>query len=175
MKWNLRLAAANRGIWKASELQKMLAARGMVISAGKMSGLWSGNPNTIRLYELDVICAVLGCEVGIIHAAFLHRDDFTGHIETAASISDGTPMALLNYLLLPFRRGRRAARVTCRSPCRYMASPLSRRRWLSCRVGEQPRAVDGQAARGAYRPAAPQRSSHGPQRRGRPIRWPPRH
>jgi DNA-binding Xre family transcriptional regulator len=64
VKWNLRLAAANRGIWKASELQKMLAARGMVISAGKMSGLWSGSPNTIRLDELDVICAVLGCEPG---------------------------------------------------------------------------------------------------------------
>jgi len=64
VKWNLRLAAANRGIWKASELQKMLAARGMVISAGEMSGLWSGSPNTIRLDELDVICAVLGCEPG---------------------------------------------------------------------------------------------------------------
>ena len=61
VKWNLRLAAANRGIWKASELQKMLADRGMVISAGKMSGMWSGSPNTIRLDELDVICAVLGC------------------------------------------------------------------------------------------------------------------
>ena len=63
MRWNLRLAAANRGIWKASELQRMLAARGMVISAGKMSGLWSGQPNTIKLDELDVICAVLGCGV----------------------------------------------------------------------------------------------------------------
>jgi integrase len=40
VKWNLRLAAANRGIWKAGELQRMLAERGMVISAGKMSGLW---------------------------------------------------------------------------------------------------------------------------------------
>jgi DNA-binding Xre family transcriptional regulator len=64
MKWNLRLAAANRGIWKASELQRLLAERGMVISAGKMSGLWSGQPNTIKLDELDVICAVLGCGVG---------------------------------------------------------------------------------------------------------------
>jgi DNA-binding Xre family transcriptional regulator len=63
MRWNLRLAAANRGIWKASDLQKMLALRGMVISAGKMSGLWSGQPNTVRLDELDVICAVLGCGV----------------------------------------------------------------------------------------------------------------
>jgi Cro/C1-type HTH DNA-binding domain len=41
----------------------MLAARGMVISAGKMSGLWSGNSNIIRLDEPDVICAVLGCGV----------------------------------------------------------------------------------------------------------------
>jgi hypothetical protein len=38
VKWNLRLAAANRGIWKASELQRMLAGAGLVISAGKMSG-----------------------------------------------------------------------------------------------------------------------------------------
>lgn len=64
MKWNLRLAAASRGIWKASELHKMLADRGLVISAGKMSGLWSGNPNAVKLSDLDVICAVLGCEIG---------------------------------------------------------------------------------------------------------------
>ena len=44
VKWNLRLAAANRGIWKASELQRMLAEAGLMISAGKMSGLWSGPP-----------------------------------------------------------------------------------------------------------------------------------
>jgi DNA-binding Xre family transcriptional regulator len=44
-------------------MQRLLAVRGMVISAGKMSGLWSGQPNTVRLEELDVICAVLGCGV----------------------------------------------------------------------------------------------------------------
>lgn len=63
MKWNLRLAAANRGVWKASELQRMLAERGLVISVGKMSGLWSGAPNAVKLVDLDVICAVLGCGV----------------------------------------------------------------------------------------------------------------
>jgi DNA-binding Xre family transcriptional regulator len=63
VKWNLRLAAANRGIWKASELQRMLAAAGLKISAGKMSGLWSGTPASIKLDDLDVICAVLGCGV----------------------------------------------------------------------------------------------------------------
>lgn len=63
MKWNLRLAAAHRGIWKASELQRMLAEHGLVISAGKMSGLWSGAPSSIKLSDLDVICAVLDCGV----------------------------------------------------------------------------------------------------------------
>jgi DNA-binding Xre family transcriptional regulator len=63
VKWNLRLAAANRGIWKASELQQMLAGAGLVISAGKMSGLWSGSPASVKLDDLDVICTVLGCGV----------------------------------------------------------------------------------------------------------------
>jgi DNA-binding Xre family transcriptional regulator len=63
MRWNLRLAAAHRGIWKASECQRMLAERGLVVSAGKMSGLWSGDPASIKLADLDVICVVLGCGV----------------------------------------------------------------------------------------------------------------
>jgi DNA-binding Xre family transcriptional regulator len=66
MKWNLRLAAANRGIWKASELQRLLAERDMVISAGKMSGLWSGHPASVKLEDLDVICTVLGCGIADI-------------------------------------------------------------------------------------------------------------
>ena len=61
MKWNLRLAAAQRDIWKASELQAMLAGAGLVISAGKMSHLWSSTPVTVRLEDLQVICEVLGC------------------------------------------------------------------------------------------------------------------
>jgi DNA-binding Xre family transcriptional regulator len=64
MRWNLRLTAANKGIWKASELQRSLADHGLVISAGKMSGLWSGQPVSLKLEDLDVICVVLGCEIG---------------------------------------------------------------------------------------------------------------
>ncbi|MGW1101874.1 hypothetical protein [Streptomyces sp. NPDC002540] len=40
MKRNLRPAAANRDIRKAGELQRMLAERGVVISAGRCRG-WS--------------------------------------------------------------------------------------------------------------------------------------
>ncbi len=35
-----------------------------MISAGKMSGLWSGQPVSLKLEDLDVICVVLGCEIG---------------------------------------------------------------------------------------------------------------
>lgn len=62
MRWNLRMTAAERGIWKSTELRRMLAEAGLEISAGKMSALWTGTPTTIRLDDLDVICAVLDCE-----------------------------------------------------------------------------------------------------------------
>lgn len=69
MKWNLRLAAAQRGIWKASELQRMLAERGVVFSVGKMSGLWSGNPASFKASDLDALCAVLDCDLADIMIA----------------------------------------------------------------------------------------------------------
>lgn len=61
MRWNLRLRAAERGIWKSNEMRRMLAEAGLEISAGKMSALWTGTPVTIRLEDLDLICAVLDC------------------------------------------------------------------------------------------------------------------
>jgi putative transcriptional regulator len=64
MQWNLRLAAAERGIWKSTEMRRRLADAGLEISAGKMSALWTQTPATIRLEDLDVICAVLECEPG---------------------------------------------------------------------------------------------------------------
>ena len=64
MKWNLRLVAAHRGIWKAGELHRRFAEAGLVISAGKMSHLWSGTPSSLKLHDLDLMCEALGCEVG---------------------------------------------------------------------------------------------------------------
>lgn len=62
MRWNLRMTAAERGIWKSTELRRLLAEHGMVISAGKMSGLWTGQPASVRLDDLDVLCVVLDCQ-----------------------------------------------------------------------------------------------------------------
>jgi putative transcriptional regulator len=61
MQWNLRMKAAERGIWKSVELRRLLAEAGLDISAGKMSMLWTTTPTTIRLEDLDVICTVLDC------------------------------------------------------------------------------------------------------------------
>lgn len=61
MQWNLRLRAAERGIWKSAELRRMLADAGLEISAGKMSSWWAGTPITMRLDDLDVLCTVLEC------------------------------------------------------------------------------------------------------------------
>jgi DNA-binding Xre family transcriptional regulator len=95
MRWNLRLAAANRGIWKASELQRMLAERGLVISAGKMSGLWSGDPASIKLSDLDVICAVLDCGVWELMIPEPHKVSRAAEQQdqpVAASSSAGPPV-----------------------------------------------------------------------------------
>ncbi|MFE1775573.1 helix-turn-helix domain-containing protein [Streptomyces sp. NPDC059008] len=64
MKWNLRLVAAKRDIWKASEVQQILSIHGLEISSRKMSGLWSGNPVSLKLDDLDVICVALNCQIG---------------------------------------------------------------------------------------------------------------
>jgi DNA-binding Xre family transcriptional regulator len=64
MQWNLRMAAAQRGIWRASDLRRLLGEAGLEISAGKMSYLWSGRPISVRLDDLEVICQVLDCDPG---------------------------------------------------------------------------------------------------------------
>lgn len=55
------MKAAERGIWKSSEMRRLLADAGLEISAGKMSALWTTTPTPIRLDDLDVFCAVLEC------------------------------------------------------------------------------------------------------------------
>ncbi len=69
----------------------MLADAGLVISAGKMSNLWSGQPVTIRLDDLDVICEVLGCEPGdlLIREPGKIRRDQREHDDAQAAAGGG--------------------------------------------------------------------------------------
>jgi putative transcriptional regulator len=98
MQWNLRLAAAQRGIWRSSDLRRMLAEAGLEISAGKMSHLWSGRPISIRLDDLDIVCAVLGCEPGDL----LIRD-----LAAAKPAAREAPAAAAAAEIRPSRRGGR--------------------------------------------------------------------
>ncbi|MGW2240277.1 helix-turn-helix domain-containing protein [Streptomyces sp. NPDC001759] len=62
MRWQLRQRAVERGITSSAEVRRRLAAAGLRISVGKMSALWSTTPVSVRLDDLEVICAVLACE-----------------------------------------------------------------------------------------------------------------
>ena len=101
MQWSLRLRAAERGIWKSAHLRRMLADAGLEISAGKMSSWWAGTPPTMRLEELDVLCAVLACTPNdlmtpepdkvaarrVRHADTANGDDTSNGGETSPSVS----------------------------------------------------------------------------------------
>ncbi|MER6789876.1 helix-turn-helix transcriptional regulator [Streptomyces sp. NPDC000658] len=64
MRWELRLRAAERGVFKAVQMRRLLAQAGLEISAGKMSALWSATvaPVSVRLDDMEVLCRVLGCD-----------------------------------------------------------------------------------------------------------------
>lgn len=63
MKWNLRWAAARRDIWRPSDLLAAFAEVGFTPSLSKVAALWSGKPISVRLDDLDKICAALHCTV----------------------------------------------------------------------------------------------------------------
>jgi DNA-binding Xre family transcriptional regulator len=63
MKWNLRWAAARRDIWRPADLLKAFEEVEFTPSLSKVAALWSGKPISVRLDDLDKICAALGCTV----------------------------------------------------------------------------------------------------------------
>ncbi len=63
MKWNLRWAAARRDIWRPSDLLRAFEETGFTPSLSKVAALWSGKPVSVRLDDLDKMCAALGCAV----------------------------------------------------------------------------------------------------------------
>lgn len=63
MKWNLRWAAARRDIWRPSDLLAAFGQAGFTPSLSKVAALWSGKPISVRLDDLDKICAALSCTV----------------------------------------------------------------------------------------------------------------
>ncbi|MEU0041004.1 helix-turn-helix transcriptional regulator [Streptomyces sp. NPDC006333] len=63
MKWNLRWVAAKQDIWRPTDLLAAFKQVGFTPSLSKVAALWGGTPVTVRLDDLDRICAALDCTV----------------------------------------------------------------------------------------------------------------
>jgi DNA-binding Xre family transcriptional regulator len=63
VKWNLRMVAAQRDLWRPTEVLEAFRAVGFTPSLSKVAALWGGTPVTLRLEDLDMICTALNCTV----------------------------------------------------------------------------------------------------------------
>ena len=89
MKWNLRWAAARRDIWRPSDLLKAFEEAGFTPSLSKVAALWSGKPISVRLDDLDKICAALGCTVADLLEAEPVADASHEHQQPRAASGSG--------------------------------------------------------------------------------------
>jgi len=87
MKWNLRWAAARRDIWRPADLLRAFEDAGFTPSLSKVAALWSGKPISVRLDDLDKICAALDCTV----ADLLEAEPLAGEQEQRAAGASGQP------------------------------------------------------------------------------------
>ncbi|AKH86892.1 XRE family transcriptional regulator [Streptomyces sp. CNQ-509] len=58
------MVAAQRDLWRPTELLEAFKTVDFTPSLSKVAAMWSGKPVTVRLDDLDKICAVLECTVG---------------------------------------------------------------------------------------------------------------
>jgi Cro/C1-type HTH DNA-binding domain len=85
VKWNLRWAAARRDIWRPSDLLEAFREVGFEPSLSKVSALWSGKPISVRLDDLDMMCAALGCTV----ADLLEAEPIAGTVSDRSEAAAG--------------------------------------------------------------------------------------
>ena len=91
MKWNLRWAAAKRDIWRPADLLKAFEEVEFTPSLSKVAALWSGKPISVRLDDLDKICAALGCTVADLLEAEPLAGSVGGEQEQRAAGASGQP------------------------------------------------------------------------------------
>jgi DNA-binding Xre family transcriptional regulator len=72
VKWKLRWAAAQRDIWRPSDLLVAFQEVGFNPSLSKVAALWSGTPVSVRLDDLERICDALNCSVADLIEAEPH-------------------------------------------------------------------------------------------------------
>lgn len=88
MKWKLRWAAAKQDIWRPTELLAAFEKVGFTPSLSKVAAMWSGKPVTVRLDDLDKICAALGCTVADLLEPEPVEMSVPGDQDTAKAVGD---------------------------------------------------------------------------------------
>ena len=91
MKWNLRWAAARHDIWRPSDLLKAFEDVGFTPSLSKVAALWGSKPISVRLDDLDKMCAALGCTVADLLEAEPVADASSTEQAQAAAGAGGQP------------------------------------------------------------------------------------
>jgi DNA-binding Xre family transcriptional regulator len=62
IQWRLRMAAAERGVWTATDLRRLLADEAdYPLSAPSVGALLTGEPSQVRLSTLLALCTALRC------------------------------------------------------------------------------------------------------------------
>src|SRR5439155_22252878 len=62
--WRLRVLMAQRGMFKATDLQPRLADHGIELSASQVWRMVTGRPERLNLRLLVVLCEILDCQPG---------------------------------------------------------------------------------------------------------------
>jgi DNA-binding Xre family transcriptional regulator len=57
------MVAAQRDLWRPTQVLAAFQQVGFSPSLSKVAALWSGTPVTVRLEDLDKMCAALNCTV----------------------------------------------------------------------------------------------------------------
>ena len=62
IRWRLRMAAAQREVWTAAQLRRLLAERaGLALSSASVSALFARQPAQLKLETLLALCTALDC------------------------------------------------------------------------------------------------------------------
>ncbi|MCD5422481.1 helix-turn-helix transcriptional regulator [Rhodococcus pyridinivorans] len=62
IRWKLRMAAAQREVWTATQLRRLLAERaGLELSSASVSALFAKEPAQVKLSTLAALCTALEC------------------------------------------------------------------------------------------------------------------
>lgn len=64
IKWKLKKALAERGIWNGQDLVRLLEEKaGIIISHKAVMKLINGDPKAMRFTTLDALCTALDCDL----------------------------------------------------------------------------------------------------------------